>query len=44
MPKGELDRVVNTAHAVLVLRGENQYFYLRNDFALSSREEEALVE
>lgn len=44
MPKGELVHVMNMAHAVLVLRGENQYFYLRNDFALSSREEEALME
>jgi len=44
MPKGELVRVVNTAHAVLALRGESGYFYLRGDFVLSAREEEALGE
>eukprot|EP00903_Cladosiphon_okamuranus_P014524 g13471.t1 len=44
MPKAELVRVVNTAHAVLALRGESQYFYLRQGFVLSAREEEALAE
>lgn len=44
MPKGELVRVVNTAHAVLALRGAEEYFYLREDFVLSARDEEALME
>ena len=44
MPKGELVRVVNAAHAVLTLRGNDEYFYLRGDFVLSAREEEALKE
>lgn len=44
VPTMELLRVVNNAHAVLALRGENQYFYLRDDFVLSAREEEAVIE
>lgn len=43
-PTRELISVVNTAHAVLVLREENEYFYLHDDFVLSAREEEALME
>eukprot|EP00903_Cladosiphon_okamuranus_P014758 g13675.t1 len=43
-PTRELLRVVNGAHAVLVLRGGTEYFYLRNDFVMSAREEDALVE
>ena len=45
LPTRELLRVVNMAHAVVVLRGTNEYFYLlRDDFVLSTGEEEALVE
>lgn len=44
LPTRELLRVINTAHAVLLLRGTDEYFYLRNDFVLSTNEEEALVE
>eukprot|EP00752_Nemacystus_decipiens_P004827 g4393.t1 len=44
MPKGELVRVVNAAYAVLALRRDNEYFYLRNNFALSASEEDAMVE
>jgi len=44
MPTHTLLRVVNQAHAVLVLRGSREYFYLQNDFALSTDDEESLVE
>lgn len=46
LPTRELLRVVNNAHAVLVLRGgTKKYFYLRRDgFVLSTREEQALME
>lgn len=43
-PTRELLWVVNNAHAVLVLRGKNNYFYLHDGFVMSAREEEALVE
>lgn len=43
-PTREFIFVVNKAHAVLVLRGDSDYHYLRDDFVLSSREKEALVE
>lgn len=42
LPTRTLLRVVNSAHAVLVLRGE-RYFYLRHDLALPTGDEEALV-
>ncbi|CAM9914374.1 unnamed protein product [Ectocarpus fasciculatus] len=43
MPTRELVRIVNNAHAVLVL-SHKEYFYLREGFVLSAREEYALVE
>eukprot|EP00752_Nemacystus_decipiens_P015535 g13861.t1 len=43
-PTREVLSVVNNAHAVLVLRGTNDYFYLRDDFVMSANEELALVE
>lgn len=43
-PTRQLISVVNEAHAVVVVRGGNDYFYLRGDFVLSAREEEELVE
>ena len=44
LPTTDLLHVVNTAHAVLVVRGAEEYFYLRDDFVLSTCEEESLVE
>lgn len=44
MPTNTLLRIVNTAHAVLVLRNGRQYFYLHNGFVLSTDEEESLRE
>lgn len=44
MPTDTLVNIVNTAHTVLVLRGTDEYFYLRDDFVLSTRDEEALME
>ena len=47
MPKKELVRVVNEAYAVLVRRDHKDYkedFYLRDEFVLSVRDEEALEE
>ncbi|CAM9398897.1 unnamed protein product [Scytosiphon promiscuus] len=44
LPTRELIRVVNNAHAVLVLGDNKEYFYLHDGFVLSAREEETLVE
>lgn len=44
MPTSTLLRIVNKAHAVLVLRGNARFFYLHSDFVLSADEEESLVE
>lgn len=44
VPTSLLLRVVNNAHAVLVLRGTKEYSYLHDDFVLSTRGEEALAE
>lgn len=44
LPTRELLSVVNTAHAVLVLRGNKDYFYLNADFVLSADGERALME
>lgn len=43
LPTRVLLDLVNTVHAVLVLRGIT-YYYLHNDFALSAEEEASLVE
>jgi len=42
-PTRELVSAVNNAHAVLVLRGTEDYLYLHDDFVLSADEEESLV-
>lgn len=44
LPTRELLSVVNTAHAVLVLRGTKDYFYLNADFVLPADGERALME
>ena len=44
LPTDALLDIVHNAHAVLVLRGTDEYFYLHNRFVLSTEEEEALVE
>ena len=44
LPTGTLLHAVNCAHAVLVVGDRDEYFYLRDDFVLSTREEKALVE
>lgn len=46
MPTSTLTRVVNTAHAVLVLRGSasTEYFYLHDGFVLSADEEDSMRE
>lgn len=44
LPTRELLSVVNSAYAVLVLRGAKDYFYLSDDFVLSADEELAVVE
>lgn len=44
LPTRELLRVVNNAHPVLVLGDDKEYFYLQDDFVLSTREEQALME
>lgn len=43
-PTRELLGVANNAHAVLVLRGYSEYFYLHISFVLSAEEEESLVQ
>eukprot|EP00903_Cladosiphon_okamuranus_P019945 g18330.t1 len=44
MPTRILIAIVNTAHAVLVLRGRREYFYLHKDLVMSADEEESLTE
>ena len=44
LPTDALLDIVHNVHAVLVLRGTDEYFYLHNRFVLSTEEEEALVE
>lgn len=44
IPTRTLLGIVNRAHAVLVLRGREDYFYIHSDFALSTEEEESIME